>query len=216
MSNPPLRWSARSENMKRFVLVTCAMFFALVVSLVFPVLSAAQSTTTVSVPCNQFFAACGPIPENVPVTFPRGFLAISGDVALLPSAQSDLHAVSDVFHLDNNLLDTGLGTGLGNAGFLFSGHFGTLPDPSTYSANAVGFRENPEGRGDTQYLGNGTDYFPRDRGAPLSQFLLREHLPLSSNYVSAATVLLLTQCNDGIDQHGAPCWKVTGTKRNNQ
>ena len=159
MSNPPLRRSARSENIERFVLVTAAMFFALVVSLVFPVSSAAQSTTTVSVPCNQFFTACGPIPENVPVTFPPGFLAISGDVALLPSAHSDLHAVSDVFHLDNNLLDTGLGTGLGNAGFLFSGHFGTLPDPSTYSANAVGFRENPEGLGDTQYLGNGTDYF---------------------------------------------------------
>jgi hypothetical protein len=136
-----------------------ALFFALTVSLVFPVSSAAQSSTLLSVPCNQFFTACGPIPENVQVKFPRGFLAIAGDVALLPSEHSDLHAVSDVFHLDNNLLDTGLGTGLGNAGFLFSGHFSTLPDPSTYSANAVGFRENPEGLGDTQYIGNGTDYF---------------------------------------------------------
>ena len=159
MSNPPLRRSARSENMERFVLVTAAMFFALVVSLVFPVSSAAQSTTTVSVPCNQFFTACGPIPEDVPVKFPQAFLAIAGDVALLPTVYSNLHAVSDVFHLENNLLDTGLGTGLGNSGSLFSGHFGTLPNPSTYSANAVGFRENPEGLGDTQYLGNGTDYF---------------------------------------------------------
>ena len=110
-------------------------------------------------PCNQSFTACGPIPEDVPAKFPRGFLAIAGDVALLPAVYSDLHAVSDVFHLENNLLDTGLGTGLGNSGFLFSGHFGTLPNPSTYSANAVGIRENPEGLGDTQYLGNGTDYF---------------------------------------------------------
>jgi hypothetical protein len=34
-----------------------------------------------------------------------------------------------------------------------------LPNPSTYSANAVGIRETPEGHGPTQYLGNGTDYF---------------------------------------------------------
>ena len=159
MSNPALLWPARNENAKRFVLVTGAILFALVLSLVFPVSSAAQSSSAVAVPCNQFFAACGPIPEEVPVKFPRGFLAVAGDVALLPTVSSDLHAVSDVFHLENNLLDTGLGTGLGNSGFLFSGHFGTLPNPSTYSANAVGFRENPEGLGDTQYLGNGTDYF---------------------------------------------------------
>lgn len=106
----------------------------------------------------NLFSACGPIPEDVPVKFPRGFLAIAGDVALLPGVYSDLHAVSDVFRLENNLLDTGLGTGLGNSGFLFSGHFGMLPNPSTYSANAVGFRENPEGLGD-MHLGNGTDYF---------------------------------------------------------
>jgi hypothetical protein len=159
MSNLPLLWPARSENAKRFVLVTSAILFALVLSLVFPVSSAAQSSSTVAVPCNQFFTACGPIPEDVPVKFPQAFLAIAGDVALLPTVYSDLHAVSDVFHLENNLLDTGLGTGLGNSGSLFSGHFGTLPNPSTYSANAVGFRENPEGLGDTQYLGNGTDYF---------------------------------------------------------
>lgn len=121
----------------------------------FSVLSAAQAVVA---QCNSSFTECA-IPENVPLTFPRGFLAISGDVVLAPSLDSNLHAVSDVFHLDNNLLDTGLGTGLGNAGFLFSGHNNTLPDPSTYSANAVEIRETPEGHGPTQYFGNGTDYF---------------------------------------------------------
>src|SRR5215469_14678770 len=116
MGKPPLLWPARSENTKRFDLVMGAMLFALLVSLVFPISSAAQSSSTVAVPCNQFFTACGPIPEDVRVQFPPGFLAIAGDVALLPSVHSNLHAVSDVFHLGNNLLDTGLGTGLGNSG----------------------------------------------------------------------------------------------------
>lgn len=157
MNTRPVISPVRSEKTMRFALVKGARFFALAASLLLPLTSGAQSSTSVPVPCNQSFTACGPIPENVHVTFPPGFLAISGDVALLPGLNSNLSSVSDVFHLDNNLLDTGLGTGLGNAGFLFSGS-SILPSPSTYSANAVGFRENPEGLGDTQYIGNGTDY----------------------------------------------------------
>jgi hypothetical protein len=102
--------------------------------------------------CTPTFSDCA-IPENVLLDF--RFLAISGDVLLVPNLQSSLAAVSDVFRIANNFIDTGQGTGLGFAAFLFSGH-NTLPDRSTYSANAVEIREQPTGA--TQYLGNGTDY----------------------------------------------------------
>jgi len=104
-------WPTRSEKKLSFVLVTSAMFCALAVSLLLPVTSKAQSSSSVPVPCNEFLTACGPIPENVQVTFPRGFLAVAGDVALLPSLNANPNSVRDVFRLDNNLLDTGLGTG---------------------------------------------------------------------------------------------------------
>jgi hypothetical protein len=102
--------------------------------------------------CTPTFSDCA-IPENTALLFP--FLAISGDVSLVPNLKANLAAASDVFRINNNLIDTGLGTGLGFAAFLFSGH-NTLPAPSTYSANFVELREQPTG--DTQYLGNGTDY----------------------------------------------------------
>src|SRR5215472_16872570 len=102
--------------------------------------------------CTPTFSDCA-IPENVFLGFP--FLAISGDVVLLPDLHANLAAASDVFRIANNLIDTGQGTGLGFAAFLFSGH-NTLPDPSTYSANAVPIREQSTGA--TQYVGNGTDY----------------------------------------------------------
>jgi hypothetical protein len=193
MNTQPVVLPAQSENLRRFVPGMAAMFLALAISLVFPVSSAAQSSSTVAVPCNGSFTACGPIPENVQVTFPAGFLAISGDVALLPSLQSNLSSVSDVFHLDNNLLDTGLGTGLGNAGFLFSGSLSTLPNPSTYSANAVRFRESPEGLQFTQYIGNGTDYFletgviPNDRGKKAAALPKNAALDLADGEVAVST-----------------------------
>src|SRR5215831_5272946 len=102
--------------------------------------------------CTPTFSDCAN-PENVLLDF--RFLAISGDVLLLPNLNANLAAVSDVFRVANNFIDTGQGTGLGFAAFLFSGH-NTLPDPSTYSANAVPIREQPTGA--TQYVGNGTDY----------------------------------------------------------
>jgi hypothetical protein len=106
----------------------------------------------VAAQCDPTFSNCA-IPENTQVVFP--FLAISGDVVLLPNLKANVAAASDVFRVANNFVDTGLGTGIGFGAFLYSGHL-TLPAPSTYSANAVGIREQPTGA--TQYLGNGTDY----------------------------------------------------------
>jgi hypothetical protein len=139
------------------------LLFAFVI-LVSPLLSA---QVPVVVPCTPTFSDCGPIPENTEFVFAPGLFAVAGDAILVPSneLQSNDHAVSDVFHIDNNFLNTGLGTGLGFSfttnplkGFLFSGNNNTLPNPSTYAANATPFREAPQGHGDTQYLGNGTDY----------------------------------------------------------
>jgi hypothetical protein len=120
------------------------------------VASVAFSTTLLSADtialCTPTFSDCA-IPENVLLDFP--FLAISGDVLLVPNLNAKLAAVSDVFRVFNNFVDTGLGTGIGFVSFLYSGH-NTLPSTSTYSANAVEIREQPTGP--TQYLGNGTDY----------------------------------------------------------
>src|SRR5262245_29766819 len=91
------------------------------ISMTFPALPIAQTPGDPVANCNPSFTACS-IPEDVQLTFPRGFLAISGDVAVAPSLNSNLRAFSDVFRVQNNLFDTGLGTGLGNAAFLFSGH----------------------------------------------------------------------------------------------
>jgi hypothetical protein len=61
-----------------------------------------------------------------------------------------------VFRIFNNLVDTGLGTGIGDMFFLYSADESALPSPSTYSANAVTLPESPSGI--TPYLGNGTLY----------------------------------------------------------
>jgi hypothetical protein len=100
--------------------------------------------------CTPTFSACA-IPENELLQLPS--IAVAGDVVLL---EPDLLTVSDVFRIFNNFLDTGQGTGLGNLAFLYSVDDGPLPNPSTYSANAVRIQEDPSGV--THYLGNGTDY----------------------------------------------------------
>jgi hypothetical protein len=102
--------------------------------------------------CTPTFSDCA-IPENIPLQLPG--LAISGDVFLLPNLNANLAAVSDVFRVFNNFVDTGAGTGIGFGVELYSGVH-NLPSVSTYSANAVGIREQPTGA--TQYFGNGTDY----------------------------------------------------------
>ena len=100
--------------------------------------------------CTPTFSACA-IPENISLQLP--FVAIAGDVILV---EADLVTVSDVFRISNDLLNTGQGTGLGTLAFLYSVDDGALPNPSTYSANAVTIMEDPSGF--THYVGNGTDY----------------------------------------------------------
>lgn len=134
--------------------VLFAAFSLFVIAVVWPVTSVAQTAQPAQ--CAPDFSACA-IPEKVQLVFP--FLAIAGDVTLVPNAHANLTAASDLFHIDNNFIDTGLGTGIGFGAFLFSGNTLTLPAPSTYSANFVEIRETPEGHGPTQYFGNGTDYF---------------------------------------------------------
>ena len=91
------------------------------------------------------------IPENILLQLP--FTAFAGDVVITDPGSS---AVSDVFRIFNNLVNTGKGTGLGNMVFLYSPDDTSLPDPSTYSANVVFITENPSGV--TSFLGNGTNY----------------------------------------------------------
>jgi hypothetical protein len=100
--------------------------------------------------CNASFTVCA-IPENNLLQLP--FDAIAGDTVLNDPINN---AVSDVFRIFDNIINTGGGTGLGNLVFLYSSDDTTLPAPSTYSANAVFIAENPSGV--TSYLGNGTDY----------------------------------------------------------
>lgn len=101
--------------------------------------------------CNATFTVCG-IQENTLLQLP--FTTFAGDVVL-----TDLNgtAVSDVFRIFNNLINTGAGTGIGNMALLYSADDGILPPPSTYSANAVFLPENPSGY--TSYVGpDGRDY----------------------------------------------------------
>jgi hypothetical protein len=101
--------------------------------------------------CSADFSTCV-IPENVLLQLP--FVAISGDVVL----EDPSGAVSDVFRIFNDLIDTGLGTGLGTTTFLYSADGSTpLPAPSTYSAN-VQFIPESTTSSQTYYLGNGTLY----------------------------------------------------------
>jgi hypothetical protein len=101
--------------------------------------------------CNSGFTACQ-IRENVLLQLPG--LAIAGDVVIQEPGSTN---VSDVFRVFNNVVDTGGGTGLGNLVILYSGDDSqALPNPSTYSANAVIIKEAASGP--TSYVGNGTTY----------------------------------------------------------
>jgi hypothetical protein len=100
--------------------------------------------------CNASLTECH-IPENIPLQLP--FDAFAGDVVLTDPGSG---AVSDVFRIFNNVVNTGKGTGLGDLVFLYSSDDTTLPDPLTYSANVIFIPENPSGV--TSYFGNGTNY----------------------------------------------------------
>jgi hypothetical protein len=114
------------------------------------VLPSVPAAATPIASCNASFTSCG-IPENVLLQLP--FTAIAGDAVL---TEPNSTAVSDVFRIFNNLVNTGLGTGFGNMVFLYSSDDTTLPAPSTYSANAAFITEAPSGI--TSYFGNGTTY----------------------------------------------------------
>jgi hypothetical protein len=102
--------------------------------------------------CTSNLSQCF-IPENTLLQLPSGDSAFAGDVVI---TEANLTTVSDLFRIFNNLVDTGAGTGLGNMLFLYSADDGGVPDPSTYSVNAVFIVEDPSGL--THYFGNGTDY----------------------------------------------------------
>jgi len=157
MGNRQFLQFSHVHHSTKFLPVLGSLSLVLLILLVFPGVSTGQTSGNRVAQCTPSDSDCA-IPEDVQLQFPQGFIAISGDAVLAPTLHSSLHAVSDILHIDNDFIDTGLGTGIGFSCFLFSGHNGTLPAPSTYSANAVEIRENPEGHGDTQYFGNGTDY----------------------------------------------------------
>jgi hypothetical protein len=101
--------------------------------------------------CTPNLTSCS-ITENVLLQLP--FLAISGDVVVQDPNSA---TVSDVFRIFNDFADTGGGTGLGRLAILYSRDDNTqLPDPSTYSANAVFIKESASGS--TSYSGNGTTF----------------------------------------------------------
>lgn len=152
MRAPSLRFSQIPYSMK-LLSVLGSLSLVLLISLVFPSVSREQASNSAPLAqCTPSFSDCA-IPENIPLSLP--FLAVSGDALVVPNLNANLAALSDVFRIDTTFINTGLGTGLGFTAFLYSGQ-NTLPDPSTFTANAVKIREQPTG--DTQYLGNGTDY----------------------------------------------------------
>jgi len=123
-------------------------FLKLLILIALPAISALPADLA---SCNNTFTSCS-IRENVLLQLP--FEGIAGDVIVQEPNSTN---VSDVFRIFNNIVDTGGGTGLGNMAFLYSGgDSAALPDPSTYSANAVVVKEAASGP--TAYLGNGTTY----------------------------------------------------------
>ena len=107
--------------------------------------------------CLPDFSVCSVFEDGQVLSF-NGFLASAGDVVIDDSTG----AVSDVFRIFNDFFDSGGGTGLGGSAFLYSADENNLPDPSTYSANAVVIQEGPSiggGLTETKYIGAfGTEF----------------------------------------------------------
>ena len=91
------------------------------------------------------------------LTYPDGYFGYSGDVVV-----KDFSGITvNVFRIFNDLVDTGGGTGLGSTALLYGADLNDLPNPSTYSANAVTIKmgtAGPTGYYETDYNGNGTNY----------------------------------------------------------
>ena len=107
--------------------------------------------------CTPDFSLCSVFEDGQVLSF-NGFLAAAGDVVIDDSSGS----VSDVFRIFNDFFDSGGGTGLGGSAFLYSDDEHDLPDPSTYSVNAVFLKEGPSiggGLTKTVYIGSfGTEF----------------------------------------------------------
>ncbi len=131
------------ELRKRFARVV--LFLSLLGLLSFPCFADVLAN------CTPNFSTCD-IPENVVVDLP--FATFAGDVIVL---EPDLSAISDVFRIFNDILDTGAGTGVGDQAFLFSSDDST-PLPSTFSANAVVIVEGPNGIASYTSSGTGITY----------------------------------------------------------
>ena len=105
--------------------------------------------------CAPDFSVCQ-VYENQITDF-GGFLDASGDVIIT----SNIHTIG-VFRIFNDVVDFGGGTGYGDFGFLYTAMFYNLPDPSTYSVNAVTVPLEPDlgnGFNETVYIGAfGTEY----------------------------------------------------------
>lgn len=110
-------------------------------------LSVPAGATTIA-NCNTSDTLCF-IPENVLLQLP--FAAIAGDAVLVDPNGT---AVSDVFRIFNNVINTGSGTGLGNLAEMYSADEVSLPAP--FSANAVFLPEDPSGV--TSYTSAGRTY----------------------------------------------------------
>ncbi|MGA8306683.1 MAG: PEP-CTERM sorting domain-containing protein [Candidatus Acidiferrales bacterium] len=113
--------------------------------------------------CNADNTVCVAI-EGQTMSYTPGFFGISGDAVLIDSGGN----IDGVFRIFNDLIDTGGGTGLGLTAFLFGSTTG-IPDPSTFSFNAIGLLFGADnGTGvpllsvpgfvETEFIGNGTLY----------------------------------------------------------
>src|SRR5437660_342800 len=107
--------------------------------------------------CTPNFSACSVFEDRQVLHLPG--LAIAGDLLITEPWNSAI--VSDVFRIFNDVFNSGGGTGLGDAAFLYSADLKNLPLPASYSVNAVAIREGPSiggGLSRTDYNGNGTLY----------------------------------------------------------
>ncbi len=102
----------------------------LIASFAFLALFPAFARATPLSSCASNGSTCS-IYENQLVALP--FEAFAGDLIV----QNSKGATVDVFRIPNDVVDTGGGTGLGDQAFLYGLDVYNLPDPSTYSVNAV-------------------------------------------------------------------------------
>jgi hypothetical protein len=104
--------------------------------------------------CASNFSSCNIYEDDIVLSLPG--IGISGDVVVMRGL-----AVLDVFRIFNDFVDTGGGTGLGRTAFLYAADLHNLPDPASYSVNAVTIPIGSTlvaGYIETTYVGNGTDY----------------------------------------------------------